>query len=123
MPKREKGDWRCVGCGDASQVYACAEAIVFGWIDGPELVTEDDTEQIGLCAGSIECRVHQGTEELERWDGERWVRWHSCEDCEGRGSERNPRVVFSDVRLTCRRCFGDGGWWPGISPRNPFGAH
>lgn len=116
------GEWRCAGCGNRDHVTACAEAIVFGTVDGPEEVTEDDTEQVGLCGGSVECRVHQGTEPLERWDGEHWVRWHPCEECEGTGAVTNPREVFSRVRLTCRRCFGQGGWWPGLT-RNPFGAH
>jgi hypothetical protein len=116
-----KGEWRCVGCGDGKQLYACAEAIVFGRIDGPESVTEDHSEQVGLCGGSIECRVHQQTEELERWDGRRWVRFVECDRCEGRGAETNPRAVFGD-RIRCSGCGGLGGRWPGLT-HNPFGAH
>jgi hypothetical protein len=116
--KREIGEWRCSACGDATEVYACAVAIVFGRIDGPELVTEDDTEQTELCAGSEECRVHQNTEPLERWNGKRWVRWQDCPECEGTGRRRNPYNVR--VEIPCRRCFALGGWWPGIT-KNPGG--
>lgn len=115
------GAWRCVGCGDASQLFACAEAIVFGRIDSPESVTEDSIDQIGLCGGSIECRVHQQTEPLERWDGERWARFETCKRCEGSGGEPNPRNFFAG-RIRCRHCGGLGGHWPGLL-RNPFGAH
>jgi hypothetical protein len=121
VSERVEGEWRCAGCGDGEKVYGCAEAIVFGRLDGPESVTEDDTEQIGICSGSVECSVHQNTEPLERWDGERWVQWEPCVPCDGRGSETNPRSVFGP-KITCRTCGGRGGQWPGLST-NPHGSH
>lgn len=110
--KREIGTWRCSACGDAQNLYGCAVAIVFGRVEGPELLSEDDTEQTELCAGSIECRVHQGTAEVERWDGGRWVTWQGCEGCDGTGRTH----ASWDVRetATCQDCRGHGGRWPGI---------
>lgn len=120
-PIIESGSWRCAGCGHGKEIYACAEAIVSGQLEGAELVTEDSVEQVGLCGGSEECRVHQSTEPLERWNGEEWVQWVTCDACEGRGQVK----ARWDVRIDtgCSRCAGAGGHWPGLSRLNPFGAH
>lgn len=118
----EKGMYRCFGCGDAKQLYGCAEAIIYGRVDGPESVTLDDEEQIGLCAGSIECVVHHSTEPLQRFDGYRWVAWITCEDCMGRGVTLD-LWYGRGAQRPCVVCKGRGGWWPGLGQVNPFGAH
>lgn len=110
--KREVGAWRCSDCGDAEHLYGCAVAIVFGRVEGSDDISVDRVEPTELCGGSIECRIHQGTAEVERWDGRRWVRWHVCEECDGKGSRISPRDVRETV--TCGRCHGHGGWWPGV---------
>lgn len=110
--KREVGTWRCSVCGSAENLYGCAVAIVFGRLEGADDIRPERIEPTELCSGSIECRIHQGTAEVERWDGRRWVRWHECEKCDGKGSTHAPWNVRETV--TCGECNGHGGWWPGV---------